>query len=297
MKRMLGVVVACIVGVVLVAGFAAPLLSSIGGNITVTVDNSEATYTMHEAGENEAFTVEWSNGQTLVNGVSVVNGKTPGVVIAENILILASTERLLVNDYVNDVYWLIVDSDAEIVFSNGTYTYTKGTTEYTGTYDFAWVIDPHNGDWSVIELNKTFNVNKDTDFYLFTSSYNDATTNANSPYSIWKYRNESGSMFLEPRSINGTVTDYELNWDDMVVGSNDYNYEYNNNAVLSFTIGDNTSTEEAYALVPTQYETSNTMTETSEKIISILPIMFILILLIIAAYSIMDYVRKSKLEY
>lgn len=293
MQNKLKIILAVIIGVIIVVS-SIPIISEFSTDITVSQHNDNVRYSL--ADDSDEIIVSW----TAANGLKInaeVGVYTPLALLCDNLQYYTQSDQVLIHDIANNKR-IQTSSPPTITFNDGTYSYDlvsgETTTTYTGTYSILFHA-AKVGEYALLASSaNTFKANIGNEVYAFTMSYYKGSSFT--PISIYEYTDGVlTDTIRDPVIVQGSeVTSSSVNWNPIILESNNLNYTYSANGTLSYTAGTTTDSVLLSYIIPAKYNTTNSMTETVGDIVQFIPLLLIICLLIMAAYAIMSGLKPNN---
>lgn len=299
MKKILGASIFCIVGIVIIAGFATPLISSMSDNIVSVDNNTNQRFLVKDSGANLIVTYEGNDTYSFNNYEITADLFTR--VICDNFMMHAFTG--------GSVYYF--DNQNNAVLSNmnveagqtvleitrGVFEYTVSGTTYSGEVQ-KMLYPSGKGTYGAFESTSSYNVSVDDPAYVVMSAtgsipLNFVLTMVNGS----EVRNEA---LLAPKTTSGAnLSDYNGTVTLNITGeTSEDGKSFAYSDVTFSTTGTTEVTDSAPRLIyaPIYYDVMDSNAEAARSIVNVIPIVLVIFLLIaVCGYLFMAMGKRSEL--
>lgn len=281
-KGMSTLIVTLIVGVLMVTTILIPIIQSSETTVVSTANNENGTYTMFKSPELGDYTIVIGNSSVTVNGEVVADDSTRSFVISDAFVFRANETQCYGADSYNEKR---IQTDAlTLTISNGQFSYTSNSVEYTGELDFLILPDP-NGDLGFFHDTSVY-VTKDTPVYYVTTGYYSNSLGVTPNYvlevvngeivdSLCKmvysgFGSEGTSVYEGEYSLTGIYSD----------GLDKVNAKYSNGSFVWTPTSGETTANSPYIVAPIEYQYISENDGVVRTLLEILPIFAIIGLIV-----------------
>lgn len=286
-KIILAAALFVIVGIIMVAAMATPIISSMAENAKTTMHKNEgANYTLATEHERIVVEIDGTGATATINGKKYDVYKYGSYIISDTLMMgfvpqgegyhgVFSTEgnyKIMVGE----------QKSIKVVMEDGTwsteYTSNNTTTTHNGTYTYLYYYSGGIGNYIYSGHITNYTMNKESLIILCENGMNYTRSYTTTPTAV-----ETGSATGKSYNLDGTITDITLTW---TVTENE-----DGTCTISNIQGIDGVSKAGVA--PLRYYTydENNVTAT---IVGIIPILLVTMILIATAYVIMNFKSKDE---
>lgn len=273
-----------IVGIIVVAAMATPIISSMAENAKTTMHKNEGgDYTLATEHERIVVEIDGTGATATINGKKYDIYQYGSYIISDTLMMGFIPQEQAYHGIfsTNGNFRILIGSQesATVVMEEGAWSMVHNTgtttTTYNGTYTYLYYYSGGTGNYVCGNMT-SFTMNKESLIVLYSNGMNFGSSYTTTPTTA-----ETGSATGKLYSTNGTATDITVTW---TVTDNE-----DGTCTISNIQGINNIQKTGVA--PLRYYTYDE-NNTTATIVGIIPILLIVMILIAASYVIMNF--KSK---